>query len=839
MKDNAIAEKENKNFVRKMAEFIVDKRKAFYLIYAGLIIFCIFSSGWTSVDNLLSDYLPESTETRTGLAVMDDEFVTFATAKVMVENISYESALEMADEIEKIDGVKSVEFVDEDDEDSDNDNYKDFSALYEVTFDGEDDDAVSETALDDVKALLSEYDLYVSSDIGDVEAKLLDSEMQIVMAIAAVIIVAVLLFTSHTYAEIPVLIMTFGTAAILNKGSNFFFGTISFVSNSVAVVLQLALAVDYAIILCHRYTEERTRSDAREAVITALSKAVPEISGSSLTTLSGLAAMTFMQFRIGYDMGIILIKAICISLVCVFTLMPGLLMSFSPLIDKTHHKSFVPKINIWGKFVIKSRFIGPPVFLVIVIAAFVFQNMCPYVYGTSTLSTITKNEMQIAEQKITDTFGSENTIAMLVPEGDYEKEAKLLKALEAMPEVDSAMGLANINAKDDYTLTELLNPRKFAELTDMDVETSRVLYTIYAAEKENYGNIIGGIDNYEIPLIDIFTFLYEKANEGYVDLDDETMDDLTEMNDEINDAKLQLQGKDYSRFVLDLTLPEESTETFAFLTTLHETAKKYYDDGCLLVGDSTSDYDLSSSFQRDNVLISILTIVFVILVLIFTFKSAGIPVLLIMVIQGSVWINFAFPYILQQNLFFMSYLVVSSIQMGANIDYAIVMTNRYTALRTQMPLKKAIVETLNQAFPTIVTSGTMLASAGILIGLLSSSEVVASIGVCLGRGTLLSIFLVMFVLPQLLLMGDFIIEKTAFTLKKRELPKMHSGAMKVNGHLRGYVSGIVDGEFSGVVKGTVNAVIDNSDIEKIEDDDSEICQKEVNSDEKDSDGKSE
>ena len=226
------------------------------------------------------------------------------------------------------------------------------------------------------------------------------------------------------------------------------------------------------------------------------------------------------------------------------------------------------------------------------------------------------------------------------------------------------------------------------------------------------------------------------------------------------------------------------------------------------MGNTTSDYDLSSSFSNDNLLISILTIVFVILVLVFTFQSAGLPVLLILVIQGSVWINFSFPYLMKQNLFFLSYLVVSSIQMGANIDYAIVIANRYMELKQIMPLKEAVVESLNEAFPTIITSGTILASAGVLIGFLSSNPAVSSIGICLGRGTVISIFLVMGILPQILLLGDIIIEKTAFTLKSRLPIQTHSGTMRVSGHVRGYISGVVDADFNGTVHGTINAAVE-------------------------------
>ena len=793
---------EKQSPIQRLAAFIVDKRKVFYLLFIGLSIFCVFSSGWVAVNDDLTSYLPAETETRRGLTTMDEEFVTFGTSRILVDNVSAAQAGVLQERLEDIAGVKSVEF------DGSEDHYQHGAALFSVTYDGTADDAVSLQALADIREMLAGYDVYVTGDTGANDSANLDAEMQVVMVIAVVIILLVLLFTSHTYMEIPVLLMTFGMAALLNKGTNFIFGEISFVSNSVAVVLQLALAIDYAIILCHRYTEEREHLEAREAVVIALSKAIPEISGSSMTTLSGLGAMCFMRFGIGKDLGLVLMKAIVLSLLSVFTLMPGLLMSFSSLIDRTHHRSFVPQITGWGRLAVKTRFIMPPLFALLLVGGFIFSGKCPYVYGQTTLSTIRESASQIAQQKVDGAFGGANVLAVLVPAGDYEQEGRLARRLEEMPEVDTVLALSNVEAMDGYVLTDKLTPRQFAELTDLDIEAARLLYSAYAVNEETYGQLVSGVDSYGVPLLDMFLFVYDQMEEGYVTLDADMTETIEDLHSQLTDAQLQLKGENYSRLVLQLNLPEESQETFDFLDTLHQVTAEYYPEDALLVGNSTSDFDLSSSFSNDNTLIGVLTIVFVILVLVFTFKSAGLPVLLILVIQGSVWINFSFPYLQNEPLFFLSYLVVSSIQMGANIDYAIVIANRYVELKKTMPLKDAVVESLNEAFPTIVTSGTILAAAGILIGFLSTTPSIASIGVCLGRGTIISIFLVMGILPQILLLGDIIIDKTAVTLKSRLPVQSHTGNLFVNGHVRGYVSGMVDGRFSGVIHGTINAAVE-------------------------------
>lgn len=745
--------------LERVASFIVDKRKGFYLIYILCVIFCMVSSGWVSVNNDITDYLSEETQTRQGLTVMDREFITYATADVMIDNIAYSDAEALRGELETIRDVKEIAF------DDTTKHYSDGAALLSVTFETESSDPRCETALAAIEERIADYDVYVSAELGNMKAETTEQEMKLVMLIACAIILAVLLFTSHTYMEIPVMILTFGLAAILNKGTNFMFGTISFISNSIAVVLQLALAIDYAIILCHRYTQERETKEAREAVVSALCKAIPEISGSCLTTLSGLAAMSFMSFKIGFDMSMVLIKAIVISILVVFTLMPGLLMSFSKLIDRTHHKNFVPKITAWNNAVVKVRHVTPCIFVVFVIAAFFLSGNCPYAYSYTNLSTIKKNESQIAHERIADTFSPSNVLAVVLPSGNYEKEQALFTQIEAMPQVDTVTGLASVEATDGYRVGDRLNPREFSELTDLEIETVRLIYSVYAAENEQYGKIIGGIDEYRIALIDLFDFLYDLIEEGTVALDQEMQSDLDDLHEALSDGKEQLASKEYTRLVLNLNIPEESEETFEFLASLKETASRYYGDDVLIVGNATSNYDLSAAFVEDNRLISILSLLFVFIILFFTFQSAGIPLILLVVIQGSIWMNFSFPTLQQQPLFFMSYLVVSSIQMGANIDYAIVITNRYTELRQTMPPIEAVKQSLELAFPTIFTSGSILACAGCAIGLLSSDPAISSIGICLGRGTLLSILLVMGILPQLLVLGDVIIEKTSFSLK--------------------------------------------------------------------------
>lgn len=791
--------------MEKIATFIVDKRNLFFLLYAFALIFSIVATGWVKVENDITTYLPEDTETRQGLTVMNDNFVTYGTARVMVSNVTYETAENICSDLESVDGVTSVDF------DDTTDHYKSASALFSVTFDGTTTDDISVHALHTIRDMLAGYDTYIDTEVGVDTSADLQSEMSVILVLAAIVIVLVLTLTSRSYAEVPVLIMTFGAAALLNMGTNFLCGTISFISNSVTVILQLALAIDYAIILCHRFSDEHETKDTREACIAALSKAIPEISSSSLTTISGLGALAFMHFGIGRDMATVLIKAILFSLLSVFTLMPGLLMVFSKKIDATRHKNLIPKITFLGKFDVATRFIVPPIFAVVVVVTAVLANKCPYCYSYTDLVTAKQSESQIAHQKIKNTFGVNNMVAVIVPTGDYDSERQLLKDLDSCAEVKSTQGLANIDAMDGYKLADALTPRQMSELAGLDYEVAEALYAAYAVDQNEYGKLISGLGDYKVPLFDMFMFLQREMKDGNITLDGDIQETLDDLFEQLNKAQLQLQSDKYSRLVVYLNLPEESDETMDFLDTMHALIAKYYSSDTYIVGNSTNVKDLSSSFGEDNLLISVLSALFVVIILLFTFKSAGLPVLLIVVIQGSIWINFSVPTIQHESLYFLGYLIVNSIQMGANIDYAIVISSHYTDLKKEMRPKEAIIAALNEAFPTIFTSGTILAVAGALIGVMTTNPVIAAIGTCLGRGTVISIVLVMAVLPQILLIGDTIVERTSFDVKVpvdlSRVNRTASGNMRVSGRVRGYVNGVIDAEIKGTLNGTLNASV--------------------------------
>ena len=635
------------------------------------------------------------------------------------------------------------------------------------TFDTPEDDPEAQGAIKDVREALADYDTWFYTTVDKDDNASLQEDIKVILVIAVFIIIAVLWFTSGTYMEIAIFMLVFAMAALLNMGTNFIFGKISFVTNAVASILQLAMAIDYAIILFHRFMEEKAHTDTKEALIRALEKGIVEISSSSLTTMSGMVALMFMHFGIGLDLGRVMVKAILLSMLSVFGFMPGLIMMFNRQIDNTMHKSFVPKIEFWGKIVVAVRKFTVPVFVVMIFVCGYLSNTSTYAYDQSSVESAKMNEYMTSKREISKNFDLDNLMAIVVPAGDYDSEAAILSEIQEIDNVASATGLANVTVDDDeqYVLTDRLTPQELADVTDMDIDTIRLLYRFYAWKEEKYGAFLNSIDEFKIPLISMVDFIYgEEENETF-DFDEDLSQDIKDMHKTLSDAREQLEGDNYHRMLFTISGPVEGEETFATIDKVRDIAQKYYHE-VYVVGDSTSDYDLSKSFTQDNMIITILTAAFVALILLFTFKNYSLPLILVVTIQTSIFINFTLPAIQGVHMYFLSYLIVSSIQMGATIDYAIVITNRYIDLRKTITDKReAVVKTLDQSFATIITSGSIMTSAGFVVGQTTSNPVIASLGTTLGKGTLTSIVLVMLILPQLLYMFDGIIAKTYYKSK--------------------------------------------------------------------------
>ena len=749
------------NILKKISRQIVDKRVIIMIAFLAACVYCALSISRVHVNNDITSFLPPDTDTRRGLTIMENEFTTYASANVMLANTTYERASAAAEKIETLEHVTGVTF------DNSPAHFVDSAALLTISFDGTSDDENVIAAMNEIRSLTAGFDTYTSSDIGADLLGEIAQQMVGVVALAAVVIMAVLLFTSRSYFEVVIFLIVFSVAALLNMGTNFWLGEISSITNSIAVILQLALAIDYAIIFSHRYQDEIDRFPTeREALIEALSKSIVEISSSSLTTISGLVALMLMQFRLGYDLGLVLSKGILCSLITVFLLMPGLIASFFRPLRRTTHKSHVPDITGWGRFLMKTRFGFVAVFVIILPLAIWCSSRTEYAFNDAGIDELKYSESRAAARKITGTFANDTTIAVLVPGGNYEAEKQFLRDAAELDNVKTVTGLANIEIEDGKVLTDSYTPRMFSMLLNIDFEEAEMLYAAYGVENGQYQPIFGNAETYSVPLIDMFLFLFEKIDQGIVTLDADSQETLDSLRGELERGEAQLRGENWDRMVITADVPIEGDESVALVNALRSLADGRYGEGaCLVIGDVTSAKELADTFNGDSLLINLLTIAFVFIILIFTFRSVVGAALLVFVIQGSIWINFTFPYLTHTRASFVTNMIVSAIQMGATIDYAIVIMSRYLDLKKLHTPQEAMAQAVNESFPTVMTSGTIMTVAGILIAYRVSDVYIGHIGLAVGRGALISVILVLSVLPQLIVLLDKVIEKTTFRKK--------------------------------------------------------------------------
>lgn len=761
--------------LKKIPEGIVKLKWVFLVLFVALSIFGAVMIPHTKINYDLTGYLPAHCDSSTALELLKKEFDDKGMAYVMVKDVTPEKAGEIKTRLEKVEGVATVTYVE-------SMNYKNNSALYTVTLKDYDSTAGAFDAVKDVIDALSDEKAYLSGQSAFSYYTKLETEQSIMkLGIAIVVIILlVMLFTSKTYFELIVLILVFGAAMAINMGTNFLFvNGISYIANLVALVLQLALSLDYSIILLHRYMEERDNGeDAKTATVTALTKGLPEILSSSLTTVAGLAALMLMTLSIGAEIGLSLAKGIVISMATVIFFMPALLVIFDKPIQKTRHKSFVPNVTKPARAIVKARKVIVPAFLLIAILAGVAQGFNKYSFNYNSGSLIVAPKKVIEETG----FGTLNSLVVVVPKGDAEKERQLVKYVESFDLID----------KSQTTALATINVYSF-----IDADSSETLYLTDEVSKKDIGDLIdkipsdagvspliikpiieGWFDDYvkkylpegtkpskaKVRLIDLLDFAVREkfdAISRFIGDDPEKLAYLEQVK-QISFAKANLESENYSRITFNINGGVEDDDVFELVKTLKTGVSDFYEER-YITGESVVCYEMSEYFMKDNLMVCLFTDLFILVILLITFRNISLPIILILAIQGGIFINFAIPFLSKTSISFIGYLIISAIQMGATIDYAIVLTNRYRGIRKDFTDRyDAMAAATNAVFPTILTSGVILTATGFVMSMLSSG-VVAQLGLLLGVGTLTSIIIVLFVLPSLLLVTEKVVDKTDFS----------------------------------------------------------------------------
>ena len=685
--------------MKKFYRAVVNHPKLIIAIFAILFVVCGISKFAIKVDYDMNDYLPEDSASTVALDLMEEEFEGgIPNARVMVENVTIPEALQYKADIEAIDGVTDVTWLDDVvsieepletmDSRTVEDYYKDGNALFSVTI--AEDKRID--AVNAIRTLIGDDNAMTGSAVSTATAtQSTVKEISKIAGIAVAFVIFVLIITTTSWFEPVVVMAGLGVAIIINAGSNLIFGEISFVTNAAGNILQLAVSLDYSVFLIHRFNECRQDTeDVKEAMVNALTLSTSSIASSGLTTVIGFLALCFMQFRIGPDLGQALAKGIAISLITVFIFMPVFILATYKWIDKTAHRPLLPSFEKFGKVVYRMMLPMVVVFVIVLVPAYLGSNANHFYYGASKIFG-PATQLGADTEKIQDIFGKSDTYVLMVPKEDKATQKELSDALHEIPEVSSIL---------------------------------------------SYVDTVGT----EIP-------------ESYLD--------------EATYSKLC--SDTYTRMVLSVDAEYEGDETFALVEEIRSVAEEYYPGEWYLAGEGVSTYDLMDTITADMVKVNLVSIGAVFLVLLITLKSVTLPVILVLSIETAVWINLSIPYFTNSTIFYIAYLIISSIQLGATVDYAILTTDRYKEERQNYEKKQAVMRTTAAVTVSILTSGSVLTVVGFLLGAISTHGLLSQLGYFLGKGTLCSLAIVLFVLPGLLYLLDplFMRKKNGKKIGKR------------------------------------------------------------------------
>ena len=762
--------------VKKLTDFIVEKHKTVLIVIILLTIGCGILSTKVNINRDLTKYMPSSSETSKGLNIMYDEFekVLAMPLSVMVDDLSKEEKVKEKEYIKNLEGVASITYNDSSEYNKEN------HTLYELTIKGKSDSENGKRIIETLEKHYQEMNksFKIRGEVAVANAKVLPLW---VVAIAVLCALIILIIMSDSYVEPMLYLVAIGLAVIINRGTNILLPSVSQITNSITSVLQLALSMDYSIMLATEYHRERIRGKKKiEAMKSALSRSFTAISASSVTTIVGMLVLILMSFTIGKDLGIVLAKGVLLCLLSIFTALPALLLIFDGLIEKTRKKAFEPKLDFLGNISFKIRKFAIVIFLLIMGIAFVAQ------LSVGNLYTNTDSEA------IDNVFGPYNQTAIIYDLDDHDKISEFCKIKETDKKTTSVLCYNN-TINEPLTSSEIL--KKFTKLgseVNIDEEIVDFIYRFKYAFDDNkisLKNVIDKLINtdnekeintvlkkitdslnkypkneYKMTIEELVTFLYDKIinNDDLKELikDTEIAKKLITAKESIDNVKDQLIGKEHGRAIVRTKLPAEGDETFAYVINMKKELDSYNLKGEIyMVGNSPMANEMSKSFGTESIVITIITALAIYIVVAISFKSWSIPLILVLIIQTAVWITIAITGLTDGNIYFLSLIIVQSLLMGATIDYAIMFTEQYVKARNSgLDINTSVVRGYNKSIQAILTSAGVLTLVTAIVGNFASSTA-AKICKAISDGTFFSTILILLLLPALIAACDRIIIK--------------------------------------------------------------------------------
>ena len=697
-------------------DLIINHRKLIEKIFTVLVLLSLICAPMVGINYDLTKYLPDSSPSAQALDIMEDEFTYPGMGRVMLKDVTLYEAKNIKDRIADVDGVDMVmwadlttniygssEFIDYDDID---DYYHEDNqtAYMDIVFKDKDSSTQTHKAIRQIEQIVGDHGLVAGSATSDTNlGPTINKEVARVMVLAVIIIYIILTITTTSWFEPVMFLSILGIAIVINMGTNIFLGEISFLSNAVGAVLQLACSMDYSIFLLHAFTQERAQGiEPEQAMANAWRSAFSSVFASGMTTIVGFAAMCLMNFGIGPDMGIVLAKGIAISLATVLLLMPALILRFQDIVAKTKHRPFIPTQSRGiGNFAFRIR---RPLFiavLLIIIPCYVAQGMANFSYGNEAVANSPGTPVYEAEQQMNAEFGKSNMMIALVPLNSNLTEKQMTDEIDDLPYVKYALSLSSV-------LPEGI-PEDFLP--------------------ENITSI--------------------------------------------------MHSEHWARVIINVRSSGESEDAFHFADSIRAIVNRYYPgETTYLVGVTPSTQDIKSIIVPDYNRVNIVSLLGVALVVALTYKALILPLVVLIPIECAIFINTALPYIYGQRTMYLGFIIVGCIQLGATVDYSILMTGNYLDARTQGDKKEAAIRAVSTSAESVMTSGMIVMTVAYGLYFMTSVEAISSLGRLIGRGAFISVIMVLFFLPMCLMIFDrFIVKPDHAERKHAKMNRIH--AMKV------------------------------------------------------------
>lgn len=688
----------------KFAKEVVKSRVIILILSIALIVPALLGMIKTRINYDMLTYLPKDFETVKGQDILMDEFGKGAFSFIVVEGMSDKDVKVLADKIRAVDHVDTVlwydSFVNTDipkemlpDKVLDLFN-KDDATMLAVFFDSSTSSDVTMQAIKDIRSITgkSAFVSGMSALVTDLKA-LCEQEEPIYVAIAVVLAcVAMVLFLDGFLVPF-VFLASIGMAIMYNLGTNVFMGEISYITKALSAVLQLAVTMDYSIFLWNSYNEKRLEyEDNKEAMEYAIKDTLTSVVGSSITTIAGFIALCFMSFTLGKDLGIVMAKGVLFGVIGCVTILPSMILILDRPLQKTRHKSLIPKMDKPAERIVKHFVIYLIIFTALIVPSYMgYKNTNAEVYYDMGKCIPENMEAAIADKKLSDTFEVASTHMILI-----DKETPSDNVREMIKEIENVPGVSNVLGEEAFIgslVPEEIIPDSVKEMTTSENRKLILINSEYPVASDNVNAQIGSI-------IDIV---------------------------------------------------------------------KKYDKNGMLIGEAPCMKDMIETTDKDFKVVNTVSIAAIFVIIMLVEKSLSLPFILISVIELAIFINLGLPHYMGQSLPFIAPICISTIQLGATVDYAILMTTRYKSERASgKNVKEAILKALSTSIPSILVSGAGLFAATFGVALYSQIDIISSMCMLMARGAVISVLMVIFILPSLLRLCDRIVCVSTLNMKRKE-----------------------------------------------------------------------